>query len=523
MSTIVEYILNLRDDQFLSRLVNSQTATDQLTSSVNSLATAIGVSFGVAGVVAFTKSVIDAGTSVEDMRVGLTTLLKDSAGAQQVIQQTMQDAATTPFSFESLLMSNKALISAGVNADKARTDVINLANAIAATGGTDVELQRMVVNLQQIANAGEATTMDIKQFAFAGVNLYKALEAAGIQYAKGTKLTYEQISYALQKAHEEGGIYFHGLENMSDNTSIKISALGDAWFKFRVELFDKIKPAIDTVVDGLISMIHALENIPTWIEENQKGLKALGAGLLVLGIGLVAVNASAIAASVGVGLYASALWLVYAAQVAVNFVMSANPIGLVIAAFAALTAGVVYAWEKFVGFRAVIMGTWAVIKEFASIVGDVFQGLYKQLHGVATFNADEIAAGFTQSVSAYQNAGARIASAFKEGYDGEIRKSKEEDVLEQKALIEAQRRKDLLRKPGLSSTMAGAPPAGNTTPIKSSASGAKSVVFNISINDLVKTFNVNITNVKDGVSQIRDAVTGVLVESVNDFQRAIPN
>jgi tape measure domain-containing protein len=524
-ATIVDYILNLKDDNFLSGITDSQNATERLTSTVSSLTAAIGISFGIAGVVAFTKSVIDAGSSVEDMRVGLTTLLKDSAEAQQVIQQTMQDAMATPFGFETLLSANRALISTGMNSKVAREDVLNLANAVAASGGGNDELQRMVVNLQQIRNEGTATAMDLRQFSYAGINLYAALDAAGMHHAKGTTVSYEQISTALRKAHEEGGIYFHGLENMADNVSIKISNLVDAWFKFRVELFDNVRPAIIYVLDGLQNMLTSLQNIPNWLYRNQDGLKALAFGLGAAALGFIAVNAGAILSAAGAGLYASALWLVFTAQTAWNAAMTANPIGLVVVAIAGLVAGVVYAWEKFVGFRAVIMGTWSVIKEFASIVGDVYQGIYKQLHGVVTFDADEISAGFSQTINAYADAGTRIAGAFRQGYNDEIKKSEEEDKLETAALINAQKRKDLQKtSPVKSMSSASASASGSaSSPIKSSATGTKSVVFNISINDLVKTFNVNISNVKDGVSQIRDAVTGVLVESINDFQRAIPN
>jgi tape measure domain-containing protein len=520
-ATIVDYILNLKDDNFLSGITDSQNATEKLTSTVSSLTAAIGISFGIAGVVAFTKSVIDAGSSVEDMRVGLTTLLKDSAEAQQVIQQTMQDAMETPFGFETLLSANRALISTGMNSKVAREDVLNLANAVAASGGGNDELQRMVVNLQQIRNEGTATAMDLRQFSYAGINLYAALDAAGMHHAKGTTVSYEQISTALRKAHEEGGIYFNGLENMSGNVSIKISNLSDAWFKYRVELFDYLKPTIVSVIEGLQGMLDTFKNIPTWIEENRKGLIALGFGLGTVALGFIAVNAGAILSAAGVGLYASAVWLVYAAQTAWNYAMVTNPIGAVIIAIAGLVAGVVYAWEKFVGFRAVIMGTWSVIKEFASIVGDVYQGIYKQLHGVVTFDADEISAGFSQTINAYADAGTRIAGAFRQGYNDEIKKSEEEDKLQTSALASAQNKKAQPNK--LKQTMGETPSSATASPIKSSATGTKSVVFNISINDLVKTFNVNISNVKDGVSQIRDAVTGVLVESINDFQRAIPN
>lgn len=41
-------------------------------------------------------------------------------------------------------------------------------------GGSD-ELGRMAQNLQQIKNAGKATAADIKQFAYAGIDVYGIL------------------------------------------------------------------------------------------------------------------------------------------------------------------------------------------------------------------------------------------------------------------------------------------------------------------------------------------------------------
>ena len=44
-----------------------------------------------------------------------------------------------------------------------------------ATGGGNDELTRMASNLQQIKNAGKATAMDIRQFAYAGIDVYGIL------------------------------------------------------------------------------------------------------------------------------------------------------------------------------------------------------------------------------------------------------------------------------------------------------------------------------------------------------------
>ena len=52
--------------------------------------------------------------------------------------------------------------------------------------------------------------------------------------------------------------------------------------------------------------------------------------------------------------------------------------------------------------------------------------------------------------------------------------------------------------------------------------GKKSITFNISINDIVKSFVVNTNTIKDSSSRIRNVVTDALMSSINDFQRAIP-
>ena len=159
MQNIVTYVLGLQSGQFESGLARANGLTNNLTSSINGLGAAIGVTFGVAGIAMFTKSMIDAGSKIEDAQTGLTTLLGDAAEARKVINNTLEDAQKTPFAFEGLLAANKALISADETAKGARTAVLNLSNAIAATGGGDAELQRMVVNLQQVKNVGHASAL----------------------------------------------------------------------------------------------------------------------------------------------------------------------------------------------------------------------------------------------------------------------------------------------------------------------------------------------------------------------------
>jgi hypothetical protein len=54
----------------------------------------------------------------------------------------------------------------------------------------------------------------------------------------------------------------------------------------------------------------------------------------------------------------------------VNIAMDANPIGLVIIGIAALVAAVMYCWNEFAGFRAVVLTVWDTMKGFGNIIKD---------------------------------------------------------------------------------------------------------------------------------------------------------
>ena len=184
----------------------------------------------VQGVEQIARAGLEFNAKMEQYQVGFETLLGSEEEAAKVMAQIRDDAARTPFDVDSLTQATRMMVSAGMSADDARKDVLNLANAIAATGGGSAELSRMAANMQQIKNTGKATAMDIRQFANAGINIYGVLaDSLGITAKQAAEMdvTYEQLAYALQHAAEAGGMFEGAMEAQSQTFNGRMSTLKD--------------------------------------------------------------------------------------------------------------------------------------------------------------------------------------------------------------------------------------------------------------------------------------------------------
>lgn len=208
----------------------------------------------------FIQSGIDYNAQIESYTVGLTNMLGSAEAAQQAIDQIQQDAARTPFSVEALTQANQLLIGAGENATYAEKTIMALGNAVSATGGSNAELSRMAANLQQIANVGKASAIDIKQFAYAGINIYGLLaDYTGKSTAEVQKMTisYDLLTQALQAASEEGGRYYGSMDTQSQTMNGRVSTLKDNVKQLAGLMTGDLSSGIGKVVEKLNEMTVA--------------------------------------------------------------------------------------------------------------------------------------------------------------------------------------------------------------------------------------------------------------------------
>lgn len=228
----------------------------------------------------FISAGLDYNAQIETYTTGLTNMLGSAEAAQQVMENIQADAARTPFDVESLTKANQYLISAGENASYARKTINALGDAVAATGGGNDELNRMAQNLQQIANTGKATAVDIKQFAYAGINVYGILaDYTGKSTAEVQKMTisYDLLTEALQAASEEGGRYYNAMDDLSQTQNGRTNTLKDNVKQLAGLMTSDLADGIGMVTSNLNTMtVAAIEAYKT------DGWKGLGDAILEL-------------------------------------------------------------------------------------------------------------------------------------------------------------------------------------------------------------------------------------------------
>ena len=230
------------------------------------------------------KSLIQSGieynAQIESYRVGLTNMLGDAQAANEAMAAIQEDAARTPFSVDSLTQANQLLISAGENAGYSRKVIMALGDAVSATGGGNAELSRMAANLQQIANVGKASAIDIKQFAYAGINVYQVLAdytGKSVQEVQKMTISYDLLSKALIAASEEGGRYYNAMDAQSQTMNGRVSTLKDNVSQLAGLMTGDLSSGIGVVISNLNDMtVAAIEAYKT------DGWKGLGEAILEL-------------------------------------------------------------------------------------------------------------------------------------------------------------------------------------------------------------------------------------------------
>ena len=139
--------------------------------------------------------------------------------------------------------------------------------------------------------------------------------------------------------------------------------------------FDEAKESIGAALLPVMQkLLDALLPLAYWAQENTKIILIFAAVIGGLSVAVIAANAA-------MKIYEATLIIVKASQAALNFVMAANPIGLVVIAIAALVAAFVLAYKNSETFRNGVSALFDAIKTGVTASVDFLKGYLNTVLG----------------------------------------------------------------------------------------------------------------------------------------------
>ena len=355
------------------RLGGAEAAAERLANTTsnklkNAFMSLPGASFFANPIVALSTGVgvvAKLGMETEKTATAFRVLAGSEETSTKLLGQLNKYADETVWNRPEIQEAAKTMMGFGISTETVYKDLQMLGDVAM---GDKNKLQSLALVFGQISSAGKLQGQDLLQLINAGYNpLLDISELTGKSVAKlkdemsKGAISADLVRKAFEKATGPGG-RFEGMINELANTAPgafdQLKGKGSAGL---LRLYDIIQPllipAFRTMGNVLDKVFAVLEGVLKFLVDYGKWLLPVVAAVAAYN---VAVNSTVIALKAWVAI-----------QKILNVVMNLNPVGLIVAGIAALVAIVAVCWNKFAGFRAVILTVWDTMKGFAGMLKDL--------------------------------------------------------------------------------------------------------------------------------------------------------
>lgn len=399
---ILQFLIDIRskDNGVLSQVTRLQDRLNDADRSANRLSSTIGGKLRTAimslpGAEFFTNPLValtagigvvsKLGMDADRTAVSFEVMLGSQQKAADMLNQMNRYAADSPYSRLGVQEAAQTMLGFGVEQHKVIPSLKMLGDI--AMGNSE-RFKGLALVFSQVAAAGKLQGQDLLQLISNGYNPLndisrltgKSMSELKDEMSKGN-ISFDLMVQAMQAATSQGGKFYGMVDRIAQTPFGRFGQLGDQFKDTMLSLYKVIEPLLIPAFDLLSNiMTHSLPVI----EGMQKGVRWLIDNFKMMAPYIY--TAAAAWAGYNTYMFVSttilkgwtvAQWAQVTAMIAaekvqwlLNVAMSANPIGLVIAAVAALTAGVIYCWNKFAGFRAVVLTVWDTITGFGKAIKD---------------------------------------------------------------------------------------------------------------------------------------------------------
>lgn len=399
---ILQFLIDIRskDNGVLSQVTRLQDRLDDADRSANRLSSTIGGKLRTAimslpGAEFFTNPIValtagigvvsKLGMDADRTAVSFEVMLGSQQKAADMLNQMNRYAADSPYSRLGVQEAVQTMLGFRVEQQKILPSMKMLGDI--AMGNSE-RFKGLALVFSQVAAAGKLQGQDLLQFISNGYNpLYDIVKITGKsmselrdEMSKGN-ISFDLVYQAMQLATSKGGQYYKMVNRIAQTPFGRFGQLVDQFKETMLELYKVIEPLLIPAFDLLSNiMTHSLPVI----EGMQKGVrwlidnfKTMAPYIYTAAAAWAGYNTYMFVSTTILKGWTVAQWAQVTAMIAaekvqwlLNVAMSANPIGLVIAAVAALAAGVIYCWNKFAGFRAVVLTVWDTITGFGKAIKD---------------------------------------------------------------------------------------------------------------------------------------------------------
>ena len=240
-----------------------------LVAGASVIALGVGLAVGAGAALKFSNE-------IDRNRQQLTLFTKDVGVTNQIIAQLKVTADATSLGLPGLLEATKTLAAYGVSAKNAGTATKMLGDL--ALGDSE-KLQRFAVNLGQISSIGKAYTVDLKQFAMAGIPIFEALSkvmgkstSEVLKLAEQGQVTYPIVVKAIAELTKEGASFYNGAEKGGTDLDRSLNQLTGTFENLQTIVGTAVGPAVTQVIKGVKK---SLEDVVLVIQLMQAELNKL--------------------------------------------------------------------------------------------------------------------------------------------------------------------------------------------------------------------------------------------------------
>lgn len=363
-------------------------------------------------------SVVKSGLSYNrDMESYLTNfkvMLGDEQLAAEKLEEIRKMAASTPFTLSDLTEGTQTLLQFGIAADDT-TNVLQMLGDI-SLGNAD-KMQTLVRAYGKMSSAQKVTLENVNMMIDAGFNpLNQICEATGESMAdlykriSDGKVGFEELQAAVEAATSQGGQFYNGMLEASQNFNGRLSTLQDNVAALTGKLTDGLFSALGDLI------VKANELVVSITEDDQKLAKlkdtigliitvvtSVGVAFLTYKGYLTATSAATVVQTAATTALAAAHKAAESgatglavAQAGLNAVLKANPIGLVVSVLAALATALVTAYQTSETFRNIVDGAFQAVANIAkSAIGAAIGWLDKLSYKLNSFLGKDGYTGFS--------------------------------------------------------------------------------------------------------------------------------